>query len=185
MQEIMLFAVGLASLQILPVIAQDNREKEYLHFDEAFLIPMFIALSPIQVMLTMALAISVSSSLLGRAWYKTLFNTAQMSIAALLGGYLALSGTGLTGAVIGATVYAVLTASAVFVLFRYVLKVEWESNIPFRSVVLGTSLVLGIVMSTRLDLTPIVATATVGIQMGYQTLISRPQPVLSLSMVDV
>lgn len=171
---ILIFTVGLATLWVIPAVWFGHNNFEAIHLEEAFLIPMFMMLSSINIIFCIIMAQIITSLFLKRPWYKFLFNTAQLSLAAYIG---SLFGTSLTGAAIGALSFSVLTAFFVWSLFKFVLKTHWEDNIAFRFIVIGTSLLSGVFMASRIDLLPIASSIAIGSQLYYSHLYQTKEPV--------
>ena len=167
MQEMILFATGIAAVQILPVYVFHNDSREAIQIEEAFMISMFMLLGVAAMVSAVSLAILTYSTVLHREWYKILFNLVNSGIAVAIATVAAHSIGGLNGAAVGATIYTISTAVGLSVLFKF-LHAKFTLDIPFRSVMLGTAIILGLAMYSSPAAMPIVAIATVGTQMWYQ-----------------
>ena len=142
------------------------------------MIPMFMMLSPLNVVLSLSLALCVSHIILKRMWYKLLFNIGQMSLAAFVG---SLFGHSLNGAILGAATYYILTAFFIWTLFTFVLHAPWEKNFSLRFIMMSTSILMGIFMATNLALFPLIATLAMVAQfMYYQLYQGEPSQILSV-----
>ena len=175
MPEIILFVAGIVAVQIIPISFFHGDLLEQIQTEEAFMISMFMLLSTLSLVYAMGLATILSNLMLKRPWYKLVFNLINSTIAVILASVTAHFIGGLNGAAIGAILYTVLTATGVFLLFRY-MHTRLLLDIPFRTIILGTSLLLGLAMYTNLAIMPIIAMIAVGMQMWYQSTKS-PEPV--------
>ena len=173
---IIFFATAIAVLQIMPVLAQwQEKGGEYLHLDEAFLVPMALLLSPLSASTVFILAVLVAGIMQQRTWYKVLFNAAQMGFSAGGGVWLAREIGGLDGAVIGALLYTILTALFVSLVRMFVESVPFTysltNQVPLRVVMSLSAIILGVAMITSItdhpEIFPPVAMAVVGAQVWY------------------
>lgn len=176
MQEIILFATGIAAVQIIPVYVFHDEQSEALQIEEAFMISMFMLLNVFAMVAAVSLAIITNHTLNKKPWYKLLFNLINSGIAAAASITAAHTIGGLTGAAMGALIYTILTATGIFLLFKK-LGVQFTLDLPFRIVMLGTAIILGLAMYTNPAAMPIIAILTIGTQMWYQ---STRRPILSL-----
>lgn len=178
MQEIILFATGIVAVQSLPVFMSHGDNREAIQIEEAFMISMFMLLSTLAMVSAISLAVLIYSTILQREWYKILFNLVNSGVAIAIATISAQAIGGLNGAVVGAILYTVLTAVGLAILFKF-LHSNFNLDLPFRSVMLGTAILLGIAMFSSPALMPLVAIATVGTQMWYQQTRS-PKPILAV-----
>ncbi len=178
MSEIILFLVGLGALQIIPTLVPHpaGREGENLFLDEAYLVPMVLALKSYETALIFAAVVFFVHVVQNKSHVKTLFNTIQIAFAAGAGALIGSLIGSLPGAVIGAIVYAAMSALTVGVLLSRLEQrpfKEWLFNdIGFRIAMLVSSLSLGVCMQIAItgypEIFPLVAMGVVGFQMAYQ-----------------
>lgn len=167
MQEIILYATGIAAVQLLPVYMSRNGTREAIQIEEAFLVSMFLLLNIFTLVSALVLSGLACGILLKREWYKTLFNSINSGVAAIIAMIAAKWVGGLNGAVVGGLMYAGLTAIGLSILFKLI-HIKFNLDLPFRSIMIGTALVLGIAMYSSPALMPLVAFVTIGTQMWYQ-----------------
>ena len=117
-----ILTAAAATLQIAPVRLGHDGHSEYLHLDEAFLVPMAVYLSAPEVAAGIGVAALIGNLWHRRGWMRTAFNSGQAAattaVAATLAGALG-AGTGnFTGrtalaAVAGVLLYSLLSMLAV------------------------------------------------------------------------
>lgn len=115
-----ILTAAAATLQIAPVRLGHDGHSEYLHLDEAFLVPMAVYLSAPEVAAAVGIAALIGNLWHRRGWMRTAFNSGQAAgataIGASLAGFLG-AGTGdFTGRTAGAAVAGVLVYSLLSML---------------------------------------------------------------------
>ena|SRR5581483_6011486 len=117
-----LLAAAAITLQIAPIRLGHDAQSEYLHLDEAFLVPMAIFLSAPEMAVGLALAVLAGNLWHRRGWMRTAFNSGQAAATAAVGasvaraagaGTGAFTGRSAAAAVAGVLVYSVLSMVAV------------------------------------------------------------------------
>lgn len=180
MPEIILFATGLAAVMIIPIFVFHDGAKEAIQIEEAFLLSMFLMMGTLAVIGTVILATLIANIFQDRPWYKTLFNVISTGTAAGVGALLTHQIGGLNGAVVGGIAYIVLTALNLAFLFKFILKAGLALDLGMRAVIGGTALLLGMAMYSQPAYMPVVAIATLGTQMWFQ---SSPETKLAVIQI--
>jgi diguanylate cyclase (GGDEF)-like protein len=174
-----ILAAAAITLQIAPVRLGHDGHSEYLHLDEAFLVPMAVYLSPPEVAAAIGLAALAGNLWHRRGWMRTAFNSGQAAATAAIGatvaGFLG-AGTGLfTGrtavaAVAGVLVYSLLSMLAVagiIVLAQGTpLGATLRDGVGVRLATWGSALSLGVLITAAIELHAwVLVTAVVPIAM--------------------
>ena len=160
----LLFGIGIAGLQIVPLRVSHEGQGEYLYLEEAFLVPMALYLTPGET-----LAVLASAVLIGQVWHrrgplKAAFNVGEMVTAA--GAGLAVSrllgaGTGdlgnraLLAAAVGGLVYAAVSMLLVAGVITAVQRSPYldivRDGIVVRLVMWTASLAVGVLLAVALE----------------------------------
>ena len=118
----LLLTAAASTLQIAPVRLGHEAHSEYLHLDEAFLVPMAVYLAAPEVAVGLGIAALAGNLWHRRGWMRTTFNSGQAAVTAALGATVArsagagvgvFSGRTALAAVAGVLVYSVLSMLAV------------------------------------------------------------------------
>ncbi|HEV3364158.1 MAG TPA: bifunctional diguanylate cyclase/phosphodiesterase [Acidimicrobiia bacterium] len=174
-----LLSAAALILQIAPVRIGHDGQSEYLHLDEAFLVPMTIYLAPPEVAAGIGVAALAGNLWHRRGWMRTAFNTGQTAAAAAVGAIVAESlgaGTGtFTGrtalaAVAGVLVYSVLSMLAVAAIInlaqRTPISATLRDGFGVRVATWGSALSLGVLITAAIELHAwVLVTAVVPIAM--------------------
>ncbi len=167
------------TLQIAPVRLGHDGHSEYLHLDEAFLVPMTIYLSAPEVAAGLGLASLAGNLWHRRGWMRTVFNSGQAATTAAVGatvaGYLGVGSGAFTGraaaaAVAGVLVYSVLSMLAVALIItlaqRTSLSATLLDGLGVRLATWGSALSLGVLITAAIEIHPwVLVTAVVPIAM--------------------
>jgi uncharacterized membrane protein len=178
MSLIILFLVGLLAIQIIPTLVPHpaGREAESLFLDEAYLIPMMLALKSYETILLLVASVFIVHIMEDKSRIKTLFNTVQITFAISVGVLVSTLIGGLLGAIIGALVFSVISSISVGLLIS---KIEhrpfmegFRNDIWFKLTMTASALALGVCMQISItghpEVFPLVAMGVVGFQMAYQ-----------------
>lgn len=179
MQEIILFAAGIAAVKVLPVPFYHDELLEELQLEEVFMISMFMLLNVFATVSAIIIASIVRDTLFQKPWYKTLFNSVNSGLAAWVAALTAGSIGGLLGAVIGAGIFTLFTGLGLSILFK-VLHTKLRLDFPLRVTMLTTATILGVVMYNYPAILPIVASISIGIQMWYRQIRSVEPSTVSI-----
>jgi len=175
----LLLTAAAVTLQIAPVRLGHDGQSEYLHLDEAFLVPMAIYLSAPEVAAGLGLAALAGNLWHRRGWMRTTFNSGQAAATAAVGatvaGYLgagtgSFSGRTALAAVAGVFVYSVLSMLAVALIIalaqRTSLSTTLLDGLGVRFATWGSALSLGVLITAAIDIHPwVLGTAVVPIAM--------------------
>ena len=158
-----LFGLGIAGLQVVPLRVSHDGQGENLHLEEAFLVPMALYLTPAETLAVLATAV-----LVGQAWHrrgvlKAAFNIGEMVAAAGAGlGVSRLLGAGvghlenraLLGAAVGGLVYSVVSMLEVAAIITAVQRSPYfeivRDGIVVRLVTWTASLAVGVLLAVAL-----------------------------------
>jgi len=159
-----LLTAAAATLQVAPVRLGHEAESEYLHLDEAFLVPMVVYLSTSEVAAGVAIAALVGNLWHRRGWMRTTFNAGQMTataaIAAIVGqatgaGSGAFTGRAAGAAVLGVLVYSVLSMLAVAGIICVAqgtpVSATLRDGVGVRLATWGSALSLGVLITAAVD----------------------------------
>ncbi|HVM02336.1 MAG TPA: EAL domain-containing protein [Acidimicrobiales bacterium] len=160
----LLFGLGIAALQIAPVRVSHEGQGEYLHLEEAFLVPMALYLTPPETLAALGAAVAVGEAWHRRGWLKGMFNVGQTVAAAGLGlgvGRLLgaragdLSDQALFGAAAGALTYSaasmLLVAGVIAVAGRTSYLDVVRDGTVVRLATWTMSLAVGVLIAAALD----------------------------------
>jgi diguanylate cyclase (GGDEF)-like protein len=175
----LLLTAAAVTLQIAPVRLGHDAHSEYLHLDEAFLVPMAIYLSAPEVALGLGLAALAGNLWHRRGWMRTAFNSGQAAATAAVGatvaGCLGAGAGGFTGrtavaAVAGVLVYSVLSMLAVALIITLAQQTSLSSTLVdglgVRLATWGSALSLGVLITAAIEIHPwVLVTAIIPIAM--------------------
>ena len=175
----LLLTAAAVTLQIAPVRLGHDGHSEYLHLDEAFLVPMAIYLSAPEVAAGLGLAALAGNLWHRRGWMRTAFNSGQATATAAVGatvaGHLGAGAGGFSGrtalaAVAGVLVYSVLSMLAVALIItmaqRTSLSTTLLDGLGVRLATWGSALSLGVLITAAIEIHPwVLVTAVVPIAM--------------------
>ncbi len=160
----LLFGVGLAGLQIVPLRVSHEGQGEAIHLEEAFLVPMALYLTPAESLAVVAVAVLVGQLWHRRGPFKAAFNIGEMVTAAgagiavsrLLGaGVGDLGDQALLAAAIGGLVYAVasmlLVAGVITTVQRGRYRDTVRDGLLVRLVTWTASLAVGVLLAAALE----------------------------------
>jgi diguanylate cyclase (GGDEF)-like protein len=160
-----LLAAAAITLQIAPVRLGHDGHSEYLHLDEAFLVPMAVYLSAPEVAAGIGLASLAGNIWHRRGWMRTAFNSGQAAATASVGagvaGYLGAGAGGFTGrtalaAVVGVLVYSVLSMMAVAGIITLAqgtsISATLRDGLGVRLATWGSALSLGVLIAAAIEL---------------------------------
>jgi diguanylate cyclase (GGDEF)-like protein/PAS domain S-box-containing protein len=160
----LLFGVGVAALQVVPLRVSHEGQGENLNLEEAFIVPMALYLTAAETLTVLGLAVVVGEAWHRRGWLKGMFNAGVMVCAAGLGvgasrliGASAgdLSDVGLAGAAVGALVYSavsmVLVAGVIATVQRTPFTDVVRDGLEVRLVTWTTSIALGVLLAAGLE----------------------------------
>lgn len=175
------FLMGLAAIQVIPALVPHASEGENLYLDESFLVPMTLMLALPEILMVFGVAVFLAHAWKRMPWYKMGFNVGQVMLSATFGFMVASVVGGLLGAVLGGVVYAALSALAVNGIVSYVQGTRFldglRDTLPFRTVMLASSVLLGAAMNvaivSRPEIFPPVAMGVIGLQMWYKVQVER------------
>jgi diguanylate cyclase (GGDEF)-like protein len=167
------------TLQIAPVRLGHDGHSEYLHLDEAFLVPMAIYLSAPEVALGIGLSSLAGNLWHRRGWMRTAFNSGQAAATAALGATVAAwcgAGAGVftvrtaLAAVVGVLVYSLLSMLAVAGIIALAQDTPiidtLRDGFGVRIATWGSALSLGVLITAAIELhTWVLVTAVVPIAM--------------------
>jgi diguanylate cyclase (GGDEF)-like protein/PAS domain S-box-containing protein len=160
----LLFGVGMAGLQIVPMRVSHEGQGENIHLEEAFLVPMALYLTPGE-----SLAVVATAVLVGQLWHrrgllKASFNIGEMVAAAgagiavsrLLGARVgALGDRALFAAAVGSLVYAVISMLLVAGVITAVQRGPYldtvRDGLLVRLVTWTASLAVGVLLAAALE----------------------------------
>ena len=171
--------VAATTLQIAPVRLGHDGHSEFLHLDEAFLVPMAIYLSAPEAALAIGLSSLAGNLWHRRGWMRTAFNSGQAAATAALGFTVASwfgAGTGdFTGgtalaAVTGVLVYSLLSMLAVAGIINLAqctpITETLRDGFGVRIATWGSALSLGVLITAAIGVQVwVLATAIVPIAM--------------------
>ena len=153
-----------ATLQIAPIRLGHVAESEYLHLDEAFLVPMTVYLSTPEVAAGIAVASLIGNLWHRKGWMRTTFNAGQIAATTALGatvGRAAGAGTGVfsgraaLAAALGVLVYSVLSMLAVAGIIAMAqglsMSATLRDGVGVRLATWGSALSLGVLIAAALD----------------------------------
>jgi diguanylate cyclase (GGDEF)-like protein/PAS domain S-box-containing protein len=86
---VLAFTVALSATHLAPLHLTHREQSEALHVDEILLVPMFVLLSPLQVLVAFATALTVASVSSRRGLLKGLFNVGMITASIGLGSLVA------------------------------------------------------------------------------------------------
>jgi diguanylate cyclase (GGDEF)-like protein len=161
----LILAAAATTLQVAPVRLGHDAHSEYLHLDEAFLVPMAVYLSAPEVAAAIGFASLVGNLWHRRGWMRTTFNSGQAAATAAVGatvaGFLG-AGTGdftaqvALAAVAGVLVYSVLSMLAVAGIItlaqRTPLAETLRDGLGVRLATWGSALSLGVLITAAIEL---------------------------------
>ncbi len=152
------------TLQIAPVRLGHDGQSEYLHLDEAFLVPMAIYLSAPEVVLGIGLSSLAGNLWHRRGWMRTAFNSGQAAATAAAGAAVAtafgagagtFTGRAALAAVAGVLVYSVLSMLAVAGIIRLAqgaaIVDTLRDGLGVRMATWGSALSLGVLITAAIE----------------------------------
>ena len=80
----LIFTIGLTALQVMPLMLSHEGQGENIHLEEAFLVPMILTLSRVELLIAFGTAVAVGHAWRRRGWLKVSFNAGQYMAAALI-----------------------------------------------------------------------------------------------------
>jgi diguanylate cyclase (GGDEF)-like protein len=153
-----------ATLQIAPIRLGHEAESEYLHLDEAFLVPMTVYLSTPEVAVGIAVASLVGNLWHRKGWMRTSFNAGQIAATTAIGATLAraagagtgvFSGRAALAAALGVFAYSVLSMLAVAGIIALAQGLSMSATlldgVGVRLATWGSALSLGVLIAAALD----------------------------------
>jgi len=162
--QCLLFGLGIAGLQVVPLRVSHEGQGEYLYLEETFLVPMALYLTPAEVLVVLAVAVLVGQVWHRRSALKAAFNIGEMVTAAGIGlGLSRLLGAGagdlsngalLAGALAGLTygvVSMLLVAGVISVAQRGSYLEILHDGMVVRLVTWSASLAVGVLLAVALD----------------------------------
>jgi diguanylate cyclase (GGDEF)-like protein len=175
----LILAAAAITLQIAPVRLGHDGHSEFLHLDEAFLVPMAVYLSTPEVAAGIGVAALAGNLWHRRGWMRTTFNSGQAAATAAVGaavaGFLgggtgAFAGRTVLAAVAGVLVYSVLSMLAVAGIITLAqgtsLSETLRDGFGVRLATWGSALSLGVLITAAIELHPwVLVTAVVPIAM--------------------
>jgi diguanylate cyclase (GGDEF)-like protein len=159
----LLIAAGV-TLQIAPVRLGHDGQSEYLHLDEAFLVPMAVYLSPPEVAAGLGIAALAGNLWHRRGWMRASFNSGQAAATAAVGATVAraagagagtFTGRSALAAVAGVLVYSVLSMLAVAGIICLAQSTSFTATlrdgVGVRLATWGSALSLGVLITAAIQ----------------------------------
>ena len=159
-----ILTAAAVTLQVAPVRLSHVGQSEYLHLDEAFLVPMAIYLAAPEVAAGVGLAALIGNLWHRRGWMRTAFNSGQVAVSAAIGATVADSlgaGAGVftvragLAAVLGVLVYSVMSMLAVAGIVSLAqgtpVFATLRDGVGVRLATWGSALSLGVLISAAIE----------------------------------
>ena len=160
----LLFCLGIAGLQIVPLRVSHESQGENLGLEEAFLVPMALYLTPPETLVVLATAAAVGQAWHRNGWLKGVFNAGEMVAAAglglavsrLLGASVGdLADHALLGAAAGGLTYAAVSMLLVAGVIATVQRTSYldvvRDGLTVRMATWTASLAVGVLMAAALE----------------------------------
>ena len=160
----LLFALGIAGLQVVPLRVSHESQGENLHLEEAFFVPMALYLTAPETLVVLGAAVVVGQAWHRRGWLKGIFNTGEMVLAAgaglgvghLLGARVGdLGDRALLAAAAGGLIYAAVSMLSVAAVISVVQRTAYldvvRDGIEVRLATWTTSLAVGLLMAAAIE----------------------------------
>ena len=174
-----LLAAAAITLQVAPIRLGHDGQSEYLHLDEAFLVPMAVYLSAPEVAAGLGIAVLAGNLWHRRGWMRTTFNSGQAAATAAVGAIVAraagagsgaFTGRSAAAAVAGVLVYSVLSMLAVATIISLAQSTSFSATlrdgVGVRVATWGSALSLGVLITAAIERRAwVLATAIVPIAM--------------------
>ncbi|HEX2039617.1 MAG TPA: EAL domain-containing protein [Acidimicrobiales bacterium] len=178
------FAVGIAALQIMPVNLSHEGQGESLYLEEAFLVAAALFLSPFEALVASGCAVGVGHLWHHRGLLKTSFNTGTFVTSAGIGLAVSrwlgastgdVSSRAIMAATVGVLVFAVCSMLAVRVIISVISQTRMRSNvfagIEVRAATWASALAVGILVAAAMDrhlwTLPVTILPIAGLQLIY------------------
>jgi diguanylate cyclase (GGDEF)-like protein/PAS domain S-box-containing protein len=160
----LVFGVGIALLQLMPLSLSHEGQGEAIHLEEAFLIAMALFLSPFEALVFMGIAVLIGHTWRRRGWLKSSFNTgvfvasagAGLGVGRLLGASTGdLSTPSILAASVGVLVFSILSMLAVAWIISVVSQSRFRDNVfdgvEVRLATWISAIAVGILVASSMD----------------------------------
>ena len=157
------FTIGIAMLQIMPVKLSHEGQGEALHLEEAFLVAAALFLSPFEILLSAGGAVFLGHLGRHRGMLKTSFNTGVFVVSAGVGLGVSrwlgastgeLSTRAILAAAFGVLVFSILSMLAVTLIISVVSQTRFRDNVfagfAVRSATWISALAIGILIASAM-----------------------------------
>jgi diguanylate cyclase (GGDEF)-like protein/PAS domain S-box-containing protein len=178
------FAVGIAVLQVMPLSLSHEGQGEAVHLEEAFLVAMVLFLSPFEALVCIGGSVCVGHVWHRRGWLKSSFNSGVFVVStgvALLVSRLFGASTGdvstgsILAAALGVLVFAVMSMLSVAWVISIVSHSRFRDNVfdgfAVRCATWVSALAIGVLIASAMDrhmwTLPVTVLPIAGLQLIY------------------
>ena len=157
------FGIGLSVLQVMPLQLSHEGQGENIHLEEAFLVPMILVLSRLELLLAFGAAVAIGHIWRRRGLLKICFNSGQYMAASLvaivfarrLGAHLGMFSTrAVLAAVAGGLLFSVVSMLVVACVISVVQQSPYRAvladGFAVRVATWGSSLAVGVLIASAM-----------------------------------